>query len=1094
MLPVRQPSATPWRCLPTARGTGAFDGTQVECRCKEDKVARETPAFGADTMKRGKNHSMNKSRTADANRTREHEIKGRRHQEQGHRDLPGRRLVSQVGLVSLVRLAPLVACAGVLTAAVPAKAQEPAAPAPAATPPAAPAPAEATPAAAAAPPEASPEAAASGAPEAGADAAAEDVSADSVIDEDLPEVVVTGFQRSLSAALEKKQRSTGQIEAIVADDIADFPDLNLAESLQRMPGIAIQRSNGEGATITVRGLSGLYTRVRINGMEARANIGNSTQQNGARGFDFNLFASELFNSIVVHKTASADLEEGSLGAVVDLNTARAFNYKEGFTFVAGATGSYNDLSNTVRPRLTGLVAYRDPGGLWGATASIAYTRVRLETVSTDTVNWQKATFRSIDGNACTIPAMNGMPAMASGDPGCAVAADAFHPRIPRFAQDILTGDRIGATGGVQFRPTEKTEVRLDGLYAAYPTVDNQRRLFPLLRGNEGQVDLTAPVYLQFPERFGTGNNSLIAADVDNAWIRSEHQQVTARAKFYQVSLGLDHRFSDDFYINALGGMSRSKSGLPHDTTVNYDNRAYNDYRFDFTNDESPILAFNGPSVNDPATFNVPELRDRVGTIKGGFDTAELNLHYDIIDQLKLAAGVNYKRATYDTVQYNRDGTVCALGLYDAAICDPEGDGTSVAGVGPAGDPALSEQVNYPGGAGPGSTTRWVSPSIEGWVNRLGYYDAPLTLTEGGTNKVTEKNLGFYLQTKGEVPVGVGAMRLLYDAGVRYVQTRQTSGGYQQGSFVTVERPMYDDWLPSANAAFWFTDELALRLAAARVLARPALGDLSPGAGVDSFGYSITFQNPNLDPIRATVLDAAIEWYFANDSLLSLAGFWKDIASFPISESQRGTFASTGLPHSVIQPLSPADVSGPDAEGTCGDPAGCWSISRRTNGPGAKVKGFELAFQAPFKSFYDGLPIVLKDMGFIANYTYVDSSANYVYFGNPVKERLQGLSNNQYNATLYYDDSKFNARVSVAYRSDFLGEGPNSQGNLWAYTEADTRMDFSTGYNINEHFKLSFEGLNVINTPVSGRVDVDAERRAVYNKFGRTFLLGARMTY
>ena len=182
---------------------------------------------------------------------------------------------------------------------------------------------------------------------------------------------MTGFQRSLSAALEKKQRSTGQIDAIVADDIADFPDLNLAESLQRMPGIAIQRSNGEGSTITVRGLSGLYTRVRINGMEARANIGNSTQQNGARGFDFNLFASELFNSIVVHKTASADLEEGSLGAVVDLNTARAFNYKEGFTFVAGATGSYNDLSNTVRPRLTGLVAYRDPGGLWGATASIA---------------------------------------------------------------------------------------------------------------------------------------------------------------------------------------------------------------------------------------------------------------------------------------------------------------------------------------------------------------------------------------------------------------------------------------------------------------------------------------------------------------------------------------------------------------------------------------------------------------------------------------------------------------------------------------------------------------------------------------------------
>jgi TonB-dependent receptor len=388
----------------------------------------------------------------------------------------------------------------------------------------------------------------------------------------------------------------------------------------------------------------------------------------------------------------------------------------------------------------------------------------------------------------------------------------------------------------------------------------------------------------------------------------------------------------------------------------------------------------------------------------------------------------------------------------------------------------------------------VSPSIEGWVKALGYYDAPLTLTEGGTNKVTEKNLGFYLQAKGEVPLQLGDMRLLYDAGVRYVQTRQTSGGYQQGTFVTLERPTYGDWLPSANAALWFTDALALRLAAARVIARPALADLSPGAGVDSFAYTISFQNPNLDPIRATALDAALEWYFATDSLLAVAGFWKDIKSFPISETQRGTFASTGLPHSVIQPLSPADVSGPDAEGTCGDPAGCWSISQRTNGPGAKVKGVEIALQAPFRAFYGELPIVLRDMGFMANYTYVNSSANYTYFGNPVKERLQGLSNNQYNATLYYDDARFNTRVSVAYRSDFLGEGPTSQGNLWAYTESDLRMDFSMGYNINDHFKVSFEGLNVINTPVSVRVDVDAERRALYNKFGRTFLLGARVSY
>jgi len=165
-------------------------------------------------------------------------------------------------------------------------------------------------------------------------------------------IVVTGYRRSLKAALAKKKKSTEQVDAIVAEDMAEFPDLNLAESLQRMPGVAIERADGEGSRITVRGLGSRYTRTRVNGMDARAAVrGNST-----RSFDFNMFASELFNSVVVHKTATAELGEGALGAVVDLNTARAFDYDKGFTFLVGAQGGYNDLSNSFFPRATGLVS------------------------------------------------------------------------------------------------------------------------------------------------------------------------------------------------------------------------------------------------------------------------------------------------------------------------------------------------------------------------------------------------------------------------------------------------------------------------------------------------------------------------------------------------------------------------------------------------------------------------------------------------------------------------------------------------------------------------------------------------------------------
>jgi outer membrane receptor for monomeric catechols len=134
------------------------------------------------------------------------------------------------------------------------------------------------------------------------------------------------------------------------------------------------------------------------------------------------------------------------------------------------------------------------------------------------------------------------------------------------------------------------------------------------------------------------------------------------------------------------------------------------------------------------------------------------------------------------------------------------------------------------------------------------------------------------------------------------------------------------------------------------------------------------------------------------------------------------------------------------------------------------------------------------MGVLANYTYVDSTADYTFFGNAVQERLLFLSNGQYNATLYYDDSTFSARASLAYRSDFLTEGPASQGNLWNYNESSTRLDASTSYTINEYVKVSLEGLNLLDTPGASRVDVDAERRSFYGKTGRTYLLGARVTY
>ncbi len=222
------------------------------------------------------------------------------------------------------------------------------------------------------------------------------------------EIVVTGFRASLEAAIDIKRQETGMVDAIVAEDIADFPDLNLSESIQRIPGVAITRDAGEGRQITVRGLGAQFTRVRINGMETLTTTGSTDATGGNnrdRSFDFNIFASELFNSLTVRKSASAALEEGSLGATVDLRTALPFDY-DGFTLALSAQGQYNDLSETTDPRGAVLISNRwdlAGGGRLGGLLSVAYSERESREEGASTVRWAPFSGITAPNNLSGIP-------------------------------------------------------------------------------------------------------------------------------------------------------------------------------------------------------------------------------------------------------------------------------------------------------------------------------------------------------------------------------------------------------------------------------------------------------------------------------------------------------------------------------------------------------------------------------------------------------------------------------------------------------------------------------------------------------------------
>lgn len=910
-----------------------------------------------------------------------------------------------------------------------------------------------------------------------ADTAADDVSSDT-------EIVVTGFRQSLQAAINVKKSSVSAVDAIVAEDIAKMPDQNLAESLQRIPGISISRDAGEGRAITVRGLSSQFTRVRVNGMETIATSVDGASANRDRAFDFNVFASELFSSLVVHKTAEASLDEGSLGAVVDLNTGNPLAGKSGLTGAASIVGSYNDLSDSIGPRLAGLISWRNDAGTVGASISAAYSKTKVLELGNNTVRWAQARFDSVNGTNCYTTPNAGGTYVASA--GCDRAALAFHPRIPRYGEVKHDRERLGVTGSLQFAPTDMTKVSIDGLYSKFDAAREEQWGEVLLRSNERSVNVINPVY--------DSNNNMVSATLNDAWVRTEHYLRESKTEFYQVGATWDQDLSDSFRFTLMGGMSKSDADIPVETTIVFDDRDAQGYSFDYSDMAYPKLTF-GTSVTDPANFQLAEIRDRPSNVSNKFKTIQLRTEWDVAEGFTVKAGAVWRRYNFDAVSYTRDTAVCGNGGLDRVLGTLTCSASSA--FGPAavyGFPvttALSQIFNLGDAGQPsGNTNSWLVPNLAATTDFTKLYSRALVADAGNIRGVQETTKGGYLQfdAKGEL----GGLEYALNGGIRYAKTEQSSYGLVSGTNATVTRS-YDDWLPSANLALFPHRDIIVRAAVADVMTRPTLGSLTPGGSADGFNYRVTSGNPFLQPYRATNYDVAVEWYFAPQALLSVAWFKKDVHSFTQSASITGaTFTQTGLPASVLNPSSPAALN----PAQLSQPI--WTLSTTVNGSGATLKGWEIAAQVPFKAFVDGF---LGNFGVIANATFIDSDATFNLQGPAivsggalqnvtVHNTLSNVSRRAYNGTLYYDDGRFSARAMLSYRGRYH-EGGSGTGNLLEGYGATTNLDASVRYKVTDWMELSLEGTNLLDTYRYRFTDWDADRNYENNHFGRTFLFGAR---
>ncbi|UXA70880.1 TonB-dependent receptor [Xanthomonas prunicola] len=885
---------------------------------------------------------------------------------------------------------------------------------------------------------------------------------------DLDTVTVTGYRASVEKALDIKRGEAGVVDAIVAEDIGKFPDLNLAESLQRIPGVVITRDAGEGRAITVRGLGPEFTRVRINGMEALTTVGAGDQSGGTnrgRGFDFNVFASDLFSQLIARKTASADVEEGSLGATVDLRTARPFDYN-GFTFAASSQAAYNAMAEKANPRVAALIANTWADNTFGALLSVAYTERQVLEEGSNTGRWANG---PSNGNFS-----------AASPYAAARSTDVYHPRFPRYVQLEHDQQRLGVTGSLQWKPTDRTTVSLDALYSKIDATRDEHYIeaISFSRGRDSGTPRRADRDGKPATIVRNGeirNNALVYGEFDNVDIRSENRHDEWNTEFKQISLDLEHRFSDAFSVSGRVGTSRSAHENPVQTTIIMDKYDVDGYSYDYRgNSRAPVLNY-GIDPTNPAGWELAEIRLRPQTVDNDFDTAQIDFNWNISPGFRLKGGVLAKNYTFSTVELRRASEVSVPTFANGSRIVPT-DLTEQAGL---------KGIN-------GSPSNWVVPNLDAVADQLGIYSNSGTFAvaprANNTRSVEEKDRGVWLM--GEFSTDLGSIPLSGNFGVRYVRTEQESSGYalinNAPALTTVGRK-YNNTLPSFNLVAELAPDLLLRLGAAQVMSRPGLGSLTPGVTVAVAGGARTVSggNPDLDPIEATNVDLGLEWYFNEGAMLGVGVFYKDIESFIQTAREVRPYSSSGLPASLL-------------DGTGASINDDFTFSIPLNTPGGELKGVEANYVQPFTF----LPGKWANLGVQLNYTWVDSQIQYLSStGTPVmKNDLTGLSRSSWNATLFYEGETFAGRISATNRDDYLTQAPGTESGFNVDgvhgMTGTTMIDASLRYKISKQLELSLEGINLTNeasdewvwSPQTGELPLQ------YTETGRQFLLGLRYKF
>jgi TonB-dependent receptor len=880
--------------------------------------------------------------------------------------------------------------------------------------------------------------------------------------QEIDEVVVTGIRASMRSSLEVKRDSIQVIDAISAEDIGDFPDKNVGEAIQRVPGVQINRQDGEGRSISIRGADQSLIRVELNGVSAL-----SLTVGGGRDVDFRDLPVEFLSRVEVVKTPTAEMTEGGIGTV-RVFTRRPFDNPDGF--LAGSLqGVYSDLADEYDPKaaLIGSKTFFD--GKLGVLLSTQYETRHIDSNNARTTGWLRRA-----------PTATG--AGATPGRGTDVNADGtldWIPEIPRYIIDRRETTREAFNGVVEFKPTDSVYLYFDGTYAKGR--EEVSSMLMQLGGAAGLIDYA---------------NSTVGEDNT-----IDHIELTSSAAF-PIDLAyrnINGQLEREQYNMQLGGSW--ESGLwKLDGRVTYARgEVQNDEKnstatlfglprliVDYTGSEgAPNFSFPGVDTTDGNLVNNIAAVFNPRNNNQEEDGARFNIEFKPEDSwlASVKAGVEKRDVTMESLLYSRtiqlssrtptpasSGATTTVAVAQSVIAGIVNTNSGVNDVPffDTGDLGFGGGIKYWNDNG--------DPTYEATVAASG-----LTMDPYGPNSnpntngtfqnyldtwsVDEETLAGYLQAGFNFDNDIVPIRAL--VGVRYYDTNTLSSGYnrvQQGTVITFPTASqsggYTDWLPSINLRFEFTEKLAGRLTAGEVMARPNPSQLAFRRSTDIIGLTGTRGNPDLLPFQATQYDAGLEYYISDVSYVSAAFFRTEISRFIINQVAPETI--DGLTYSISKPINGTDK--------------------------VTIDGFEVGGQFAF----DFLPGIGKNFGLMANATFSDDEGfkgTNLLTGEILP--FPGVSELSYNASLYFENPKVSVRAAYNWRESWLLTAAG-RGGLPEFNDDYGTLDLSMSWTVNDHFTVFADVVNLLDEQ---KIEFNNPFRRIGNEtFGKRMFLGVRAKF